>query len=80
MREVFCDIAVVGAGPAGLAAAAAALKGGAENVILVEQKRGRPAEESGSTGRKRRGREAGGVSRLPAEKEGGAAFTCSGRP
>ena len=76
MRERFCDIAVVGAGPAGLAAAAAALKGGAENVILVEQKGEMPAEKPGNTGRKRRGRETGGIRRFPEEKEGGAAFTC----
>ena len=37
MKEVFCDIAVVGAGPAGLAAAAAAQNSGAENIIIVEQ-------------------------------------------
>lgn len=76
MRERFCDIAVVGAGPAGLAAAAAALKGGAENVILVEQKGEMPAEKPGNTGRKRRGRETGGIRRFPEEKEGGTAFTC----
>lgn len=44
MKEVFCDIAVVGAGPAGLAAAAAAQNSGAENVILVEQKAKIPIE------------------------------------
>lgn len=46
MKEVFCDIAVVGAGPAGLAAAAAALKSGAENVILVEQQAEIPVEKN----------------------------------
>ena len=44
MKEVFCDIAVVGGGPAGLSAAAAAQNSGAENVILVEQKAEIPIE------------------------------------
>ena len=37
MKEYYCDVAVVGAGPAGLAAAASAKKEGAEKVILVER-------------------------------------------
>ncbi len=37
MNEVYYDVAVVGAGPAGLAAAAAAKKEGAEKVVLIER-------------------------------------------
>ena len=37
MNEILCDVAVVGAGPAGLAAAAAAKKQGAKRVIVVER-------------------------------------------
>lgn len=40
MYEVKCDVAVVGAGPAGLAAAVAARKEGAEKVLLVERDTG----------------------------------------
>ena len=39
MRECGCDIAVIGAGPAGLAAAAAAKKQGAGRVIMIERDR-----------------------------------------
>ncbi|MDL2253905.1 NAD(P)/FAD-dependent oxidoreductase, partial [Ruminococcaceae bacterium OttesenSCG-928-I18] len=37
MSELYYDVAVIGAGPAGLAAAAAAKKEGAEKVVLVER-------------------------------------------
>ncbi len=37
MNEILCDVAVVGAGPAGLAAAAAAKQQGAKRVIVVER-------------------------------------------
>lgn len=37
MRECFCDVAVVGAGPAGLAAAEAARAAGAERVMVIER-------------------------------------------
>lgn len=37
MEEVVCDVAVIGAGPAGLAAAVAAKKEGAEKVIIIER-------------------------------------------
>ena len=37
MRECFCDVAVVGAGPAGLAAAEAAKAAGAERVMVIER-------------------------------------------
>ena len=37
MREINCDVAIIGAGPAGLAAAVAAKKQGAERVIIVER-------------------------------------------
>ena len=37
MNEIVCDVAVVGAGPAGLAAATAAKKEGAKRVIVIER-------------------------------------------
>lgn len=37
MKEVYCDVAVIGAGPAGLAAACSARKTGAEKVVIVER-------------------------------------------
>ena len=37
MREEYCDVVIVGAGPAGLAAASAAKVEGAEKVIVVER-------------------------------------------
>ena len=37
MAELFCDVAVIGAGPAGLAAAESAKKSGAEKVVIVER-------------------------------------------
>ena len=37
MKDYYCDVAVVGAGPAGLAAAASAKKEGAEKVVLIER-------------------------------------------
>lgn len=37
MNEIYYDVAVIGAGPAGLAAAAAAKKEGAEKVVLIER-------------------------------------------
>ncbi len=37
MRTENVDVAVVGGGPAGLAAAAAAREAGAENVLLIER-------------------------------------------
>ena len=37
MNEIVCDVAVVGAGPAGLAAATAAKKQGAKRVIVIER-------------------------------------------
>ena len=37
MYEIVCDVAVIGAGPAGLAAAVAAKKQGASKVIIVER-------------------------------------------
>ena len=40
MYEMKCDVAVVGAGPAGLAAAVSARKAGAEKVLIVERDTG----------------------------------------
>ncbi|HHY52874.1 MAG TPA: FAD-dependent oxidoreductase, partial [Clostridiales bacterium] len=37
MYELSCDVAVVGGGPAGLAAAVSAKKQGAENVLIIER-------------------------------------------
>ncbi|MBQ9914746.1 MAG: FAD-dependent oxidoreductase, partial [Clostridia bacterium] len=37
MYQIYCDVAVIGAGPAGLAAAAAAKSEGAEKVLLIER-------------------------------------------
>ena len=37
MAELFCDVAVIGAGPAGLAAAGSAKKAGADKVVIVER-------------------------------------------
>ncbi len=37
MKEVYCDVAVIGAGPAGLAAARSARETGAEKVVIVER-------------------------------------------
>ena len=37
MNELICDVAVVGAGPAGLAAATAAKKQGAKRVVVIER-------------------------------------------
>ena len=37
MHQIQCDVAVIGAGPAGLAAAAAAKKQGAEKVLIIER-------------------------------------------
>lgn len=37
MYEIRCDVAVIGGGPAGLAAAAAAKKEGAEKVLIIER-------------------------------------------
>ena len=37
MRELTCDVAVIGAGPAGMAAAIAAREQGAEHVLIVER-------------------------------------------
>ncbi|MBQ8590331.1 MAG: FAD-dependent oxidoreductase [Firmicutes bacterium] len=37
MKEYFCDVVVVGAGPAGLAAAVSARQSGAEKVIIIER-------------------------------------------
>ena len=37
MYEITCDVAVIGAGPAGLAAAAAAKEQGAEKVLMIER-------------------------------------------
>ena len=37
MHTVFCDVAVIGAGPAGLAAAIAAKQEGAQKVLLIER-------------------------------------------
>ncbi len=37
MRSLSCDVAVVGAGPAGLAAAVSAMETGAKNVLLIER-------------------------------------------
>ena len=37
MRTVSCDVAVIGAGPAGLAAAIAAREQGAQKVLLIER-------------------------------------------
>ncbi|HHY93373.1 MAG TPA: FAD-dependent oxidoreductase, partial [Firmicutes bacterium] len=39
MRKVECDVAVVGAGPAGLAAAGRAKAAGAERVLLIDRDR-----------------------------------------
>ena len=37
MREEYCDVVIVGAGPAGLAAASAAKAEGAEKVIVMPE-------------------------------------------
>ena len=37
MGEMYYDVAIVGAGPAGLAAAVAAKKEGAQKVVLIER-------------------------------------------
>ena len=37
MIEKYCDVAVIGSGPAGLAAAIAAKKAGAQDVIIIER-------------------------------------------
>jgi len=37
MHEIKCDVAIIGGGPAGLAAAAAAKKHGAEKVLIIER-------------------------------------------
>ena len=37
MKNYTCSVVVVGAGPAGLAAAISAKKNGAENVIVIER-------------------------------------------
>ena len=37
MREIKCDVAIIGAGPAGLAAAVSAKRSGAENVLVIER-------------------------------------------
>ena len=37
MYEIKCDVAIIGAGPAGLSAAVAAKKEGAEKVLLIER-------------------------------------------
>ena len=37
MHEIYCDVAVIGGGPAGLAAAAAAKKQGAQKVLIIER-------------------------------------------
>ena len=37
MNEIFCDVAVIGAGPAGLAASVAAKKQGAGKVLVIER-------------------------------------------
>jgi len=37
MRKINCDVAVIGAGPAGLAAAISAYENGAQDVILIER-------------------------------------------
>ena len=37
MHEIICDVAVIGAGPAGLAAAVAAKREGAQRVLIVER-------------------------------------------
>ena len=37
MYNLKCDVAVIGAGPAGLAAAAAAKKEGAKSVLIIER-------------------------------------------
>lgn len=37
MKEYFCDVVIVGAGPAGLAAAVSAKDSGAESVIIIER-------------------------------------------
>ena len=37
MKTIVCDVAVVGGGPAGLAAAVAAKKEGAERVLVIER-------------------------------------------
>lgn len=39
MREIACDVAVIGAGPAGMAAAIEAKKNGAERVVMIERDR-----------------------------------------
>ena len=37
MREEYCDVVIIGAGPAGLAAAQSAAKSGAGRVIVIER-------------------------------------------
>ena len=37
MFEINCDVAIIGGGPAGLAAAVAAKKEGAEKVLIIER-------------------------------------------
>lgn len=37
MKEIKCDVAVIGGGPAGLAAALAAKENGADNVLIIER-------------------------------------------
>ena len=37
MREIKCDVAIIGAGPAGLAAAVSARKSGAEDVLVIDR-------------------------------------------
>ena len=37
MYELSCDVAVIGGGPAGLAAAISARENGAENVLIIER-------------------------------------------
>ena len=37
MNKIICDVAVVGGGPAGLAAAVSAKENGAEKVLIIER-------------------------------------------
>ena len=37
MYEITCDVAIIGAGPAGLSAAVAAKKEGAESILILER-------------------------------------------
>ena len=37
MYEISCDVAIIGGGPAGLSAAVAAKKEGAEKVLIIER-------------------------------------------